>query len=138
MLSCPSAQPIVTRSPPFFLIESGVVASDESAGTLLLHDREGDSLERLDAHLLGELPRDLLKRLSGRRLGLREHDRGPLVGVAADRSVERDLAEERDAQRFRRALRPAVAEQVIALAAVRADVRAHVLHDAEEMHLRLL
>src|SRR2546422_3564231 len=125
-------------SPLFFLISAGVARSSGAESTLLLDNREGNASERLDADLLRQLAGDLRERARGGGLGLRKHDRRSGVAVLSYRRVERNLAEERDAQRFRSERRAAVTEDLVPTAAARANVVAHVLDHAQEGYLGLL
>src|SRR5260370_15920820 len=68
---------------------------------------------------------------------MRHDDRAALVGGLADEDVERHFAEELGAQSLRLAPRAAMAEDVAALAAMRAEEIAHVLDDAEHGHVDL-
>src|SRR5438874_12915930 len=86
----------------------------------------------------------LLDAAPGGSLGRHHHERPGLlrfwrrfaygnacVAAFARRLVQRDLAEELEAQLFCRRLCPAVAKDVIALARIRRDEVAHVLNYAE-------
>src|SRR6267154_688861 len=88
VLEWPPSQRITIPSPAFFLISAGVAPCSGEVSTLLLDDREGNGLERLDADLLGHLSRDLREGALGDRVGLREHDRHPGVAVLSDGGVE--------------------------------------------------
>src|SRR4051812_13672554 len=78
-----------------------------------------------------DVARQLQKRFSARTLDHR------LSGVAPDPylRIERQLAQEVHLHLFRRALPAAVAENVDALAAMRAAQVAHVLDQPEDRHL---
>ena len=60
------------------------------------------------------------------------------IHLLADTDIERQLAQHIDAVLLRHALSASGAENVLFMAAVRADVRAHVLDDAEDGHFHLL
>src|SRR5580658_3106266 len=66
-------------------------------------------------------------RLGARRIGGGNHRGTAAVGLGADVCIERQLAQQSPAIVARHALAAAAAEDVLAVAAVRADVHAHVL-----------
>src|SRR5207302_9883317 len=72
-----------------------------------------------------------------RRGGRWIEDENRLAAVAADYDlrIDRDFAEEGDAEEFGGFAAAAVAEDFFALAAVAADEVAHVLDDAEDGHV---
>ena len=72
-----------------------------------------------------------------RAIWVRDHRRSAGIGFLADQQVERDLAEKVHAKLLGGASRAAVAEDLGAAAAVRADEVAHVLDDAEHRHVHL-
>ncbi len=84
--------------------------------------------------------------LAARRRGTRAraHRRAPrrrsacLVRFDADPPVERQRAEQRHAVLRAQRLAAVLAEDVLLVPAIRADVQAHVLHDAEHRHADLL
>src|SRR5437879_1805093 len=89
-----------------------------------------------------QVPNDLLRDprvgLPDRGLRIARHD--GTAGVAADRDlrVERYLPEKRHLELTRRALSPAVFEDLLPVAALGADVVGHVLDDAEDRDVDLL
>src|SRR4029077_18872838 len=60
------------------------------------------------------------------------------IGLFADGHVQRHLAEERHAEAFRLVPRAAMAENIGARAAMRAEKIAHILDDAEHRHVDAL
>src|SRR4029077_3957 len=83
--------------------------------------------ERLDRRACCDLRRDRYECLRTRRLRPRDDDRCAPVGVLANSFLERDGAEEGNAESLRRRLRAAVAEDLVAVPALGAHVPAHVL-----------
>ena len=75
--------------------------------------------------------------LGVRAVGIGDDDRVAAVGGLADGDVERHLAEEVAAELLGLAPRAAMAEDLAALAAMRAEEIAHVLDDAEHRHVDL-
>src|SRR5437879_12985291 len=73
-----------------------------------------------------------------RTVRLARHHRGTGIGSGPDRHVQRDLAQEWDAQPFRCLPRTAMTENVRARAAFGALKVAHILADAEHRHGELL
>lgn len=76
--------------------------------------------------------------LGGNAVGRRRRDRGAGIRGTANVQQQRDLAQKFRAQPGRLGLRPAVAENLGAMAAVRTTVEAHVFNQTENRHLGLL
>src|SRR4051812_1397654 len=77
-------------------------------------------------------------RFGARRIGRGDHARFAAIGFFADLRVERQLAEQLHVVLLGHALAAASTEDVLDVAAVRTDVQAHVLDDAEHGHRDLL
>src|SRR5256712_13374203 len=75
-----------------------------------------------------------------RGLGVRmlEDERFARIATDDDPRVQGDATQEREAELLRRRFAPADLEDVRLLAAMRADESAHVLDDAEDVHLHSL
>ncbi|CAG9197453.1 hypothetical protein BGLA2_1250004 [Burkholderia gladioli] len=84
------------------------------------------------------LPRDLAIARRHRGIGRGGHGRRAAVGLLADRDVQRQAAKHRHAVVGRHARGAPRAEHVFLVPAVRADVDAHVLDDAEDRDAHLL
>ena len=91
-----------------------------------------------DADLSCETFCDAHERLGLCRVGLQRHDRGPGITRFADVQRKRDIAEEWHFELLSRQSRPAVAEDVMFLAAVVADERTHVFEYAQNANLEAL
>src|SRR5205809_4714038 len=85
----------------------------------------------------GAAARDAPVDLRHRAVGIRYHRRLARVGLAADRLVERQLAEQLGAVVAAHLLGPAGAENMALMAAFRADAGRHVLHHAEDRNADL-
>src|SRR5436305_13823233 len=96
-------------------------------------------LVRMPGHARLDLPLhaagDVAEGLRGDGIGIEHHDRLAAVAAHHHLRIERHLAQERYAEHVGRAVAAAVAEDLFALAAVPADVVAHVLHDAQHRHV---
>src|SRR6267378_8245522 len=86
----------------------------------------------------GAAARDAAVDLRHRAVGIRDYRRLARVGVAADRLVERQLAEQLGAVVAAHLLGAAGAENMALMAAFRADVGGHVLHHAKDRNADLL
>src|SRR5712691_10018897 len=93
--------------------------------------------EGLDRRACRNLRCDFHECLRSRRLRARDYDWYTTVGVLADRLFERHCAEKRDAQPCRRRFRATVAEDLVSVPAVAADVPAHVFDEPEGRHVQL-
>src|SRR5215210_3970518 len=87
---------------------------------LLLGDLDGDAA--------CDLPVDLC----GTAVGIRHHGGHPGIRLLADLDVQRQRAEQLDAVILAHALAATCAEDPLLMAAVAADVQAHVLDDTED------
>src|SRR6185312_3597458 len=92
-----------------------------------LRGRAAGTRDQLIAHLGGDVAVDL--GMLAVRLG--GHHRQTGIRLLADGHVQRHLAEERHPEARRLLLRAAMAENIRALAAARAEEIAHVLDNAE-------
>src|SRR6266404_8692954 len=86
----------------------------------------------------GAAARDAPVDLRHRAVGIRYHRRLARVGLAADRLVERQLAQQLGAVVAAHLFGAAGAEDVAPMAALRTDVEGHVLDDAEDRNADLL
>src|ERR1700752_4976164 len=92
------------------------------------------------------LPRDEYRRLAryfaidvgNLPVWIRDHRWPAGVGLLADVDIERQRAEERHVVVLAHLLAAALAEDVLDMPAVRADVDRHVLDDADDRHAHLL
>src|SRR5436190_1208405 len=75
--------------------------------------------------------------LRGGRRRIEDDDRFAAVAAHHHLRIDRDLAEEGDAEELSGLAAAAVAEDLFALAAMIADEVAHVLDDAEDRHIHL-
>src|SRR3569832_198323 len=109
-----------------------LIVLDDNAGELAAH------ILRLFRYLDRHLARDLL--VDGRDLTIGIGDHGRLAGIRllADGHRQRQRAEEIDAVLGAHLLTAALAEDRFRMAAVGADVRTHVLDDAENRDADLL
>src|SRR6202035_5600645 len=84
-------------------------------------------LEVPDAHLRRQMRRDVTINSGQRRVRLVDHQRHARATPLTNAPIEWDLAQERDIHPLGQGLRPAMAEDIFAFAAVRADEITHVL-----------
>src|SRR5713101_3529496 len=150
--AAPMASSPATASPGERTRSGGTLRTTGSAGLLTREPRRGaeyrgarssvlryHDVRELRGHVLGGL-RDLDREPARDRpvdfrrpaLGIGDHGRLARVGVLADIDVERQGPEKLGAVFPAHALGAALPEDVLLVAAVRADVRAHVLDDAED------
>src|SRR5882762_7057771 len=117
---------------------SGLLWTGTSAGrapALAHHDaRRGAGPALVGGELLPHPAGDVLVGLGVRAVGFGYDDGMPTVGRGADVEMQRDLAQERDAEFVGLLARAAMAEDFRALAAMGAEEVAHVLDDAEHRH----
>src|SRR5712692_8087911 len=109
-----------------------------SAASLHHDSRRRPPRRGLARDLLPDLGGDVAEGLGIGRIGVRHGDRAAVVRGLADRDVERHFAEKIGAKPLGFAARAAMAEDLAALAAMRAEEIAHVLDDAEHRHIDLL
>src|SRR5438552_17974495 len=88
--------------------------------------------------LHGDAAGDLLVDVRGRTVGIGDDGRHARVGLLADPDVERKLTQELDAVVLAHLEPAALAEDVLLVTALAADMEAHVLDDAEDGNADLL
>src|SRR4051794_3914362 len=105
------------------LLENGTLGPASPGIGILLHynPRRRTSHRLRPGDLFPDAGGDAAENCGVRRGGIDRGDRPAFVGGLADHHVERHLAEELDAERFRLATGAAMAEDVAALAAMRAQ-----------------
>src|SRR5689334_2613774 len=126
-------------TPRFYLTPDRSLVTSHGSRVLYddLRERRGVVLRPLgdlDRHAAGDLLVDL--RRAPVRVG--HHGRTAGIGLLADMDVERQRPQQIDVVVLAHFLRAALAEDVLLVAALRADVKAHVLDDAEDGNPHLL